>query len=145
MSQPPQPFRALSLSYDLIEALSSVIPAIREHDASLADQLRRAAQSVALNLAESTGNSRGNRRSRIETACVGIRARARCRQSRGIGQLHGLTSASPCPIPLRTGSTQETKAALHIARCWRYVDEATIRRAFDLADDIAKLCWRLTR
>jgi four helix bundle protein len=112
MSQPPQPFRALSLSYDLIEALSSVIPAIREHDASLADQLRRAAQSVALNLAESTGNSRGNRRSRIETAF---------------------------------GSTQETKAALHIARCWRYVDEAAIRRAFDLADDIAKLCWRLTR
>ena len=36
-------------------------------------------------------------------------------------------------------------AALHIARCWRYVDEAAIRRAFDLADDIAKLCWRLTR
>ena len=48
MSQPPQPFRALSLSYDLIEALSSVIPAVRTHDASLADQLRRAAQSGAL-------------------------------------------------------------------------------------------------
>ena len=112
MSQPPQPFRALSLSYDLIEALSSVIPAVRTHDASLADQLRRAAQSVALNLAESTGNSRGNRRLRIETAF---------------------------------GSAQETKAALHIARCWRYVDDAAVRRAFDLADDVAKLCWKLTR
>ncbi len=43
------------------------------------------------------------------------------------------------------GSTQETNAVLHIARCRRYVDEAAIRRAFDLADDMAKLCWRLTR
>ena len=73
MSQPPQPFRALSLSYDLIEALSSVIPAIRQHDASLADQLRRAAQSVALSLAESTGNSRGNRRLRIARCCPASR------------------------------------------------------------------------
>ena len=111
MSQPTQPFRALSLSYDLIEALSSVIPAVRRCDASLADQLRRAAQSVALNLAESTGNTRGNRRLRIESAF---------------------------------GSAQE-KAALHIARCWGYVDAASVERAFGLADDIAKLCWRLTR
>ena len=100
---------------------------------------------MAMHLAESTGNSRGNRRLRIETACVGIRAHARSQRSRGIGQLHGLTSAPPCPIPLRTGSAQETKAALHIARCWRYVDDAAVRRAFDLADDVAKLCWKLTR
>ncbi|MEZ4247555.1 MAG: hypothetical protein R3B99_04865 [Polyangiales bacterium] len=50
MSQPPQPFRAL-VAYQLIESLGPVIPVIRKHDASLADQLRRAAQSVALNLA----------------------------------------------------------------------------------------------
>ena len=112
MSQPPQPFRALHVAYQLIESLGPVIPVIRKHDASLADQLRRAAQSVALNLAESTGNSRGNRRLRIETAF---------------------------------GSAQETKAALHVARCWRYVDDAAVTRAFDLADTVAKLCWRLTR
>ncbi|MCB9621879.1 MAG: four helix bundle protein [Sandaracinus sp.] len=35
---------------------------------SLADQLRRAAQSVALNLAESTGHDAGNRRQRIRSA-----------------------------------------------------------------------------
>jgi four helix bundle protein len=112
MSQPNQPFRALSLSYDLISALSPVIPAIRACDAPLADQLRRAAQSVALNLAESTGNSRGNRRLRIETAF---------------------------------GSAQETRAALHIARCWGYVDAASVAQAFELAEAIAKICWRLTR
>ena len=70
---------------------------------------------MAMNLAESTGNSRGNRRLRIETAF---------------------------------GSAQETKAALHIARCWRYVAasvERAVERAFELADDIAKLCWRLSR
>ena len=67
---------------------------------------------MAMNLAESTGNSRGNRRLRIETAF---------------------------------GSAQETKAALHIARCWGYVDEASVARAFELADTVAKLCWRLTR
>ncbi len=43
------------------------------------------------------------------------------------------------------GSTQETKAALHIARCWRYVDDLSAKRAFDLADEVAKLCSRLTR
>ncbi|MCB9630761.1 MAG: hypothetical protein H6721_01205 [Sandaracinus sp.] len=48
MSQPPQPFRALHVAYQLIESLGPVIPVIRKHDASLADQLRRAAQSVAL-------------------------------------------------------------------------------------------------
>ncbi|MEZ4247073.1 MAG: four helix bundle protein [Polyangiales bacterium] len=112
MSQPPQPFRALHVAYHLIGVPRPRDSGDFKHDASLADQLRRAAQSVALNLAESTGNSRGNRRLRIETAF---------------------------------GSAQETKAALHVARNWRYVDDATVTRAFDLADTVAKLCWRLTR
>ena len=100
---------------------------------------------MAMHLAESTGNSRGNRRLRIETACVGIHADAWSRLSRGNVRLCGLTSASLRTFSLRTGSTQETKAALHIARCWRYVDDASAKRAFDLADEVAKLCWRLTR
>jgi four helix bundle protein len=112
MSQPNQPFRALSLSYDLVSALSSVIPAVAEHNRDLADQLRRAAASVALNLAESTGNKRGNRRLRIESAF---------------------------------GSAQETKAALHIARCWYRIDDEAARRSFELADAIARMCWGLTR
>jgi four helix bundle protein len=42
---------------------------IREHDKSLADQLKRAAQSVVLNIAEARGNDTGNARSRFSTAC----------------------------------------------------------------------------
>ena len=48
--------------------LSSLVPllhTIREHDKSLADQLKRAAQSVMLNIAE----ARGNARARFSTAC----------------------------------------------------------------------------
>ena len=68
MSQPIPTFQALNLSYDLIAALPDVIRAVSRRDRSLADQLRRAAQSVALNLAESTGHEAGNRRQRIRSA-----------------------------------------------------------------------------
>jgi four helix bundle protein len=52
--------------------LSSLVPllhTIREHDKSLADQLKRAAQSVVLNTAEARGNDAGNARARFSTAC----------------------------------------------------------------------------
>ena len=68
MSQPIPTFQALDLSYDLIAALPGVLKAVARHDKPLADQLRRAAQSVALNLAESTGHDAGNRRQRIQSA-----------------------------------------------------------------------------
>ncbi|MCB9635934.1 MAG: four helix bundle protein [Sandaracinus sp.] len=68
MSQPIPTFQTLDLSYDLIAALPDVVRAIARRDRSLADQLRRAAQSVALNLAESTGHDAGNRRQRIRSA-----------------------------------------------------------------------------
>ena len=109
MSQPNQPFQALSLAYDLIASLSTVVAAVARHDRPLADQLRRAAQSVVLNLAECTGHSAGNRRLRVESAF---------------------------------GSTQETKAALHIARCWGYADSAKVAEAYEIADRIARCAAR---
>ena len=54
---------------ETIRLLVPVIRAIEKHDRSLADQLRRALASVALNLNEGAGNRRGNRRVRYETAC----------------------------------------------------------------------------
>jgi four helix bundle protein len=42
---------------------------IRAQDAKLADQLRRAAQSVVLNIAEGRGNRSGNAELRFATAC----------------------------------------------------------------------------
>ena len=112
MSQPTQPFQALSLAYELIASLSTVVAAVARHDRPLADQLRRAAQSVVLNLAECSGHSAGNRRLRVESAF---------------------------------GSAQETKAALHIARCWGYADSAKVAEAYELADRVARVCWRMLR
>ncbi len=53
----------------IVRELVPVLEAVRERDAKLADQLRRAAQSVVLNIAEGRGNDRGNARLRFATAC----------------------------------------------------------------------------
>ena len=53
----------------IVRDLVPVLHAIREHDKSLADQLKRAAQSVVLNIAEARGNDAGNARARFSTAC----------------------------------------------------------------------------
>jgi four helix bundle protein len=45
-----------------------VVETIRRRDRDLADQLRRAATSLALNLAESRGSTDGNRAARLRTA-----------------------------------------------------------------------------
>ena len=59
--------------YDfVIETIRLFAPVVREiakHDRDLADQMRRALASVALNLSEGAGSQRGNRRLRFETAC----------------------------------------------------------------------------
>ena len=49
----------------VVRELVPLLHTIREHDKSLADQLKRAAQSVVLNIAE----ARGNARARFSTAC----------------------------------------------------------------------------
>ena len=52
----------------MLDAIAPLVGRIAEHDLSLSDQLRRAAQSVTLNLAEATGHRAGNRRLRLESA-----------------------------------------------------------------------------
>ena len=54
---------------EVVRELAPVVATIRERDAKLADQLRRAAQSVVLNIAEGRGNCGGNARLRFATAC----------------------------------------------------------------------------
>ena len=53
----------------VVRGIVPLLHRIREHDKSLADQLKRAAQSVVLNIAEARGNDAGNARARFSTAC----------------------------------------------------------------------------
>jgi four helix bundle protein len=61
-------FLVLQLAIELIRALRIHVVRIAARDKSLADQIRRSASSVALNLAEANGSSGGTRRARLETA-----------------------------------------------------------------------------
>lgn len=55
-------------AYEMIRALQPVVLRIRRQDKALADQLARAASSVALNLAEANYSDPGNKRARLFTA-----------------------------------------------------------------------------
>jgi len=61
-------FQVHSLSLEMIAALRLLVERIRKHDRSLADQIVRAASSVALNIGEANGSDPGNRRARLHTA-----------------------------------------------------------------------------
>ena len=56
------------LSIELIEKLRPLVGRIKARDKSLADQLQRAASSVALNIGEAAYSDPGNRRARFFTA-----------------------------------------------------------------------------
>ena len=61
-------FKVAELSFQLIEDLRPLVGEIKKRDRSLADQLMRAASSVALNVAEGQLSDAGNMRARFFTA-----------------------------------------------------------------------------
>jgi four helix bundle protein len=56
------------LSLELIETLRPLVPRIKAKDKSLAEQIMRAASSIALNIGEAELSDPGNRRARFFTA-----------------------------------------------------------------------------
>jgi four helix bundle protein len=61
-------FQVAELSIELVASLKPLVPRIRRHDRSLADQVVRAASSIALNIAEGEHSDTGNRRARFHSA-----------------------------------------------------------------------------
>jgi four helix bundle protein len=61
-------FQVEQMAYELVTALQPLQVRIKRHDRSLADQLTRAASSIALNIAESNYSDPGNQRARLFTA-----------------------------------------------------------------------------
>jgi four helix bundle protein len=59
---------AQRIATDAVRLLRPLAERIQRHDKSLADQLKRAASSVVLNLAEAAFNNAGHRRARLESA-----------------------------------------------------------------------------
>jgi four helix bundle protein len=61
-------FKVAELSFQLIEDLRPLVAEVKKRDRSLADQLLRAASSVALNVAEAQMSDAGNMKARFFTA-----------------------------------------------------------------------------
>jgi four helix bundle protein len=61
-------FQLEALTLEAIKALKPVVRSISAHDRNLADQLKRAATSMALNVSESSYTKGGNRKAQLHIA-----------------------------------------------------------------------------
>ena len=87
-----QGFHVYDASLALVAALRPVLERLKKSDRGLADQMRRAASSVALNIAE------GNRRAgqdRLQFFRIAAGSAAEVRAALQVGQAWGSIEASP--------------------------------------------------
>ena len=107
----PTDFIAFNLSLELIRSLVPVLGRISKYDRDLEKQLRKAASSVSLNLAEG-------------------------RKRTGRDRIHFWRIAA--------GSAEESRACLHVATAWGYLQTQDIHDPLDVVDQLLAICWRLT-
>jgi four helix bundle protein len=69
----PAMLRVQVLVFDILRSLAPIVRQISHHDPSLADQIRRAGASVALNLAEGRGSQGRNGKARFHNALGSLR------------------------------------------------------------------------
>jgi|SRR4028118_1302223 four helix bundle protein len=70
--------RIYSVVLDMVGDAAGIAELIERRDADLARQMRRAAASVALNVAEGMGNTSGHKRQRYQTALGSAREVIAC-------------------------------------------------------------------
>jgi four helix bundle protein len=93
----PLPQQLLDQALVVIEHCRPLVDAIRRRDRDLADQLRRALSSVALNVSEAFGAMAGNSRLRFQTALGSLyESRAALR----VAVAWGHVSNESCTAPL---------------------------------------------
>ena len=86
----------------VVRELVPLLHTIRECDKSLADQLKRAAQSVVLNIAEARGNDAGTARARFSTACGSAKeVRAALNLASDWGYIQAHTAPGPNALAAR--------------------------------------------
>jgi len=82
----------------MLDAITTMLPmvrAIERHDRDLASQLRRAASSVVLNIAEGSGSFGGVRTQRYRTALGSARETLACLL---VAERFGYVEAVPAPL-----------------------------------------------
>ena len=99
-------FQLEALTLEVIKVLKPIVRSISAHDRNLADQLKRAATSIALNVSESSYTKGGNRKAQLHVAA------GSANESRAALRVACRGSAVQPPVPRARGGGSEREPPL---------------------------------